>query len=171
LGLAAGFMEPLESTSIHLINTGIDKLLSLLSLDGVTQTQADTFNRLTEKEYMRIRDFLILHYNATSRDDTEFWNYVRTMEVPETLTQKIELFKANGQIFREEDELFTETSWAAVMMGQGIAMQGHNPMADSLDLARTRKELDEMEKSIRFLVENMPGHAEYLARYCPAQAA
>jgi tryptophan halogenase len=171
LGLAAGFMEPLESTSIHLINTGIDKLLSLLSLDGITQAQRDTFNRLTGREYARIRDFLILHYNATTRDDSEFWNHVRTMDVPDTLTEKVELFKANGQIFREEDELFAETSWAAVMMGQGIAMQGHNPMADSLDLARTRKEIDEMEQSIRFLVQHMPGHAEYLARYCPAKAA
>ena len=170
LGLSAGFMEPLESTSIHLINTGIDKLMSLLSLDGVTQTQADTFNRLTAREYARIRDFLILHYNATTRDDSDFWNHVRTMEVPDTLREKVELFKANGQIFREEDELFTESSWTAVMMGQGITMQSHNPMADSLDLARTRKEVDEMEKSIRFLVEHMPGHGEYLARYCPAAA-
>ncbi len=171
LGLSAGFMEPLESTSIHLINTGIDKLISLLSLDGITQVQEDTFNRLTAREYARIRDFLILHYNATSRDDTPFWNYVRTMDVPETLTQKIEIFKANGQIFREEDELFTESSWTAVMMGQGLQMEGNHAIIDTFDLAQTRKELDEMEKSIRFLVNNMPGHGEYLAKYCPAQAA
>lgn len=171
LGLSAGFMEPLESTSIHLINTGIDKLISLLSLDGITKVQEDTFNRLTAREYARIRDFLILHYNATSRDDTPFWNYVRTMEVPDTLTQKIEIFKANGQIFREEDELFTESSWTAVMMGQGIQMEGNHAIAETFDLAKTRKELDEMEKSIRFLVQRMPGHGEYLAKYCPAQAA
>ncbi len=171
LGLSAGFMEPLESTSIHLINTGIDKLLSLLSLDGVTPTQEDTYNRLTAREYARIRDFLILHYNATTRDDSEFWNYVRTMEVPQTLTEKIEIFKANGQIFREEDELFTETSWAAVMMGQGIRMNSHNPMADTFDTPKTRREIDEMEQSIRFLVQHMPGHGDYLAQYCPAKAA
>ncbi|WP_298469410.1 tryptophan halogenase family protein [uncultured Erythrobacter sp.] len=171
LGLSAGFMEPLESTSIHLINTGIDKLMSLLSLEGITQTQQDTFNRLTGREYARIRDFLILHYNATSRDDSEFWNYVRTMKVPDTLTEKVEIFKANGQIFREEDELFTDTSWAAVMMGQGIQMNGHNPMADTLDTPKNRKEVDEMEQSIRYLVQHMPGHGEYLANYCPAKAA
>ena len=171
LGLSAGFMEPLESTSIHLINTGINKLVSLLSLDGVTQAQEDAFNRLTAKEYTRIRDFLILHYNATSRDDSEFWNYCRTMSVPDTLTEKIELFKLNGRIFREEDELFTETSWAAVMMGQGISMRGHNAMADTLDLARARQELDEMEKSIRFAVQHMPAHIDYLKRYCPAPAS
>ncbi|UAB77671.1 tryptophan 7-halogenase [Erythrobacter sp. SCSIO 43205] len=171
LGLAAGFMEPLESTSIHLINTGIDKFLSLLSLEGITQAQQDTFNRLTGREYARIRDFLILHYNATQRTDSDFWNYVRTMDVPDTLTEKVEIFKANGQIFREEDELFTDTSWAAVMMGQGIKMGGHNPMAESIDGPEARKEIDEMERSIRFLVQQMPGHGDYLSRYCPAEAA
>lgn len=171
LGLSAGFMEPLESTSIHLINTGIDKLMSMLSLEGVTQAQEDTFNRLTGREYARIRDFLILHYNATERTDSEFWNYVRTMDVPDTLTEKVEIFKANGQIFREEDELFTETSWAAVMMGQRIPMVQHNPMAEALLTPKTQKEVDEMEQSIRYLVQHMPGHGDYLARYCPAKAA
>ena len=171
LGLAAGFMEPLESTSIHLINTGINKLVSLLSLDGVNEVQAQSFNRLTAKEYEKIRDFLILHYNATSRDDSDFWNYCRTMSVPDSLTEKIELFKLNGQIFREDDELFTETSWAAVMMGQGISMRGANAMAATLDQAETRAELDEIENSIRHLVQHMPTHGDFLSRYCPAPAA
>ena len=170
LGLAAGFMEPLESTSIHLVNTGINKLIAVLSLDGITQTQEDAYNRFTAKEYARIRDFLILHYNATSRDDSPFWDHVRTMDVPDTLSEKIELFKANGQIFREEDELFNETSWAAVMMGQGIAMDGHGAIAASMDAQDYKGELDEMEKSIRYLVTHMPAHGDYLARYCPASA-
>ena len=168
LGLAGGFMEPLESTSIHLINTGINKLIAVLSLDGITQTQEDAFNRLTGKEYARIRDFLILHYNATTRNDSEFWNYCRTMAVPDSLTEKVELFRQNGQIFREDDELFTETSWAAVMMGQGIQMGGHNAMADGLTDAATQKELDGIEQSIRFVVEHMPSHNDYLKKYCPA---
>lgn len=171
LGLAAGFMEPLESTSIHLIYTGINKLVALLSLDGITQAQEDAFNRLTAKEYERIRDFLILHYSATSRDDSPFWNHCRTMAVPESLSEKIALFRANGQIFREDDELFTETSWAAVMMGQGIAMEGRNAMADSLPDPATRKEYDAIEQSIRFVVQHLPDHGAYLARYCPAPAA
>jgi tryptophan 7-halogenase len=170
LGLSGGFMEPLESTSIHLINTGINKLIAVLSLDGITQTQEDAFNRLTGKEYARIRDFLILHYNATTRDDSEFWNYCRTMTVPDSLTEKVELFRQNGQIFREDDELFTETSWAAVMMGQGIQMGGHNAMADGLKDAATQKEMDGIEQSIRYVVEHMPPHGEYLQRYCPAPA-
>ena len=168
LGLASGFMEPLESTSIHLINTGINKLIALLSLDGITQTQEDAFNRLTGKEYDRIRDFLILHYNATARDDSPFWNYCRTMAVPDSLTEKVELFRQNGQIFREDDELFTETSWAAVMMGQGIQMGGHNAMADGLKDAATQKEIDGIEQSIRYVVQHMPEHGDYLKKYCPA---
>ena len=171
LGLAAGFMEPLESTSIHLVNSGISKLLAVLSLDGINQTQADVFNRLTIKEYERIRDFLILHYNAATRDDSEFWNYCRTMSVPDSLKEKMALFQLNGQIFREEDELFTESSWTAVMMGQGITMNGHNPMADVIEGVKLSEELGEMEKSIRFLVQQMPSHADYLARYCPAAGA
>jgi tryptophan halogenase len=168
LGLASGFMEPLESTSLHLVNTGINKLIALLYLDGVTQAQQDAFNRLTGKEYARIRDFLILHYNSTTRDDSPFWNYCRNMPVPDSLTEKVELFRQNGQIFREDDELFTETSWAAVMMGQGIKMGGHNAMADAVKEPNTRREIDEMEKSIQFVVQHMPSHGEYLNRYCPA---
>ena len=163
-------MEPLESTSIHLINTGINKLIALLSLDGITQAQEDAFNRLTGKEYDRIRDFLILHYNATSRDDSDFWNYCRNMAVPDSLTEKIELFRLNGQIFREDDELFTETSWAAVMMGQGHMMGGHNAMADTVKEPATQNEVDAMEKSIQFVVQHMPSHGDYLQKYCPANA-
>jgi tryptophan 7-halogenase len=170
LGLASGFMEPLESTSIHLVNTGINKLIAVLSLDGITQTQENAFNRFTGKEYARIRDFLILHYNTTTRNDSPFWDYCRTMAVPDSLTEKVELFRQNGQIFREDDELFTETSWAAVMMGQGIRMGGHNVMADGLKDAATQKELDAIEQSIRYVVQHMPSHHEYLQRYCPATA-
>ena len=168
LGLASGFMEPLESTSIHLVNTGINKLISLLSLDGISEVQEDAFNRLSGKEYERIRDFLILHYKATQRDDSPFWNHCRTMAVPQSLTEKIELFRLNGQIFREDDELFTETSWAAVMMGQGIKMNGHNAMADSLDGPKTLAELRGIEQSIQYVVQHMPSHADYLKSYCPA---
>jgi tryptophan halogenase len=169
LGLAAGFMEPLESTSIHLINTGVNKLIALLSLDGITQEQEDAFNRFTTKEYLRIRDFLVLHYNATARDDSPFWNHVRTMDVPESLREKVALFRSNGQIFREEDELFTETSWAAVMMGQGIAMTGTSPMAERKSAPDLKREFDEIEHSVRFVAGRMPLHGDYIAKYCPAR--
>lgn len=169
LGLAAGFMEPLESTSIHLINTGINKLMAVLSLDGITPEQEQSFNRLTTKEYERIRDFLILHYKATTRDDSEFWNYCRTMAVPPSLEEKIALFSANGLIFREDDELFTETSWAAVMMGQGIQMRGQHAMTRTFDTEKLKQEFDEIERSVRFVVQHMPSHQDYLARYCPSR--
>ena len=170
IGLSGGFMEPLESTSIHLISTAITKLVAILSLDGITKAQENAFNRLTGKEFARIRDFLILHYHATGRDDSEFWNYCRTMSVPDTLTEKIELFQANGQIFREDDELFTETSWAAVMMGQGIVPHGRNAMAENVGPEVLGKEVDGIEQSIRWLVERLPTHGDYLRRYCPAPA-
>ena len=168
IGLSAGFMEPLESTSIHLINTAIKKLVSILSLDEVSPIQESIFNRLTLKEYARIRDFLILHYCATTRNDSPFWDYCRTMSLPQSLIEKIELFKLNGQVFREEDELFTETSWVAVMMGQGLFPKGYNPMVDQFDPGSLTTEVGEIEKSIRFLVSQMPTHDDFLKKFCPA---
>ncbi len=168
LGLAAGFMEPLESTSIHLINTGINKLIALLSLDGITPQQEQAFNRLTTKEYERIRDFLILHYHATKRDDSEFWNYCRTMSIPDSLQEKMDLFRLNGQIFREDDELFTSTSWVAVMLGQGVTPSGYNPMAAGLGGSELDKEVKGIEDSIKYLVAQMPTHDQFLRQYCPA---
>ncbi len=168
LGLAAGFMEPLESTSIHLINTGVSKLVSLLSLDGISKSQEDAFNRLTIKEYERIRDFLILHYKATARDDSPFWNYCRTMNIPASLKEKIDLFRINGQIFREEDELFSPTSWVAVMLGQGIMPTNFNPMTATLKEPALLHEVAEVEKSIQYLVQNMPTHRDFVQKYCPA---
>ncbi|MCJ7421437.1 tryptophan halogenase family protein [Sphingomicrobium astaxanthinifaciens] len=171
VGLSGGFMEPLESTSIHLIQSAIAKLAGVLSLDGVTPAQEETFNRLLGKEFSRIRDFLILHYKATKRDDSEFWNYCRTMDIPDTLQEKIDLFRLNGQVFREEDELFAETSWVAVMMGQGIVPGRPSAMAHSLDLDKLREEYEGIDKSIRYVVGNMPTHDQYLERYCPAAMA
>jgi tryptophan halogenase len=170
IGLSSGFMEPLESTSIHLIHSTLSKLMHIFSLEGVQPEQEKIFNRLAIKEFARIRDFLILHYNATARDDSEFWNYCRTMDVPESLTEKIELFRWNGQFFREEDELFTSTSWAAVMLGQGIQPGSYSPLVDALDQEKLLKEVGEMEKSIKYLVHHMPTHAEFLQKYCPASA-
>lgn len=170
LGLSSGFMEPLESTSIHLIHTAITKLMLIFSLDGVQPEQEKIFNRLGLKEYSKIRDFLILHYNATTRDDSDFWNYCRTMDVPDSLTEKIDLFRLNGQFFREEDELFTVTSWAAVMLGQGIKPNTYSPLVDAMDQEKLGKEVQEMEKSIKYIVQHMPTHAEFLKKYCPADA-
>ena len=169
IGLSSGFMEPLESTSIHLIHSAINKLMLIFSLEGIEPKQEKIYNRLALKEFNKIRDFLILHYNATTRDDSDFWNYCRTMDVPDSLTEKIELFKFNGQFFREEDELFTSTSWAAVMLGQGIQPGSYSPLVDALHPDQLAKEVDEMEKSIKFVLYHMPSHKEFLEKYCPAE--
>jgi tryptophan 7-halogenase len=171
VGLAAGFMEPLESTSIHLVATAVSKLVSVLSLDGITPTQEAAFNRLTAKEYTRIRDFLILHYKVTDRTDSPFWNYCRTMEIPDTLEEKLALYRHNGHVFREEDELFTETSWIAVMMGQGMMPEKCNPLAASFSGPGVVKEIGEIERSIAYLVQKLPTHDAYVQRYCPATPA
>jgi tryptophan halogenase len=168
LGLAGGFMEPLESTSIHLIQTAISKLVALLSAGDISPYQADAFNRLTNKEFERIRDFLILHYKATARNDSPFWDYCRTMPIPDSLSEKIELYRSNGQIFREDDELFTATSWVAVLKGQGIEPAGLNPMASAFVETELTHEIGEIERSIRYMVEHMPTHEEFISRYCPA---
>ena len=121
LGLASGFMEPLESTSIHLIQSSIARLTAFFPHGGFDQADIDEFNQHSHFEFDKIRDFLILHYHATERDDTPFWNYVRTMDVPESLTRKMALFNSNGRIFREGSELFAEPSWVQVMHGQRMA--------------------------------------------------
>ncbi|MEM9334693.1 MAG: tryptophan halogenase family protein [Pseudomonadota bacterium] len=171
IGLSSGFMEPLESTSIHLIHSAINKLMLLFSLDGVQVEQEEVFNRLSLKEFEKIRDFLILHYNATLRDDSDFWNYCRTMSVPDSLTEKVELFRMNGQFFREDDELFTVTSWAAVMLGQGIKPKTYSPLVDALEPGALAREVSEMENSIKFVVQHMPTHKQFLDRYCPSASS
>ncbi len=170
IGLAAGFMEPLESTSIHLVQTGISKLLALFPTDNWAPVFETEYNRLTGKEYARVRDFIILHYKATQRDDTPFWRHMRDLDIPDSLERKMELFKETGQIFREEDELFTDTSWVAVMIGQNIVPIGYDPLVDTVDQKGLNQDLDNMAKSIETVAARMPRHQEFLARYCPAQA-
>ena len=162
LGLAAGFMEPLESTSIHLINTGIDKLISLLSLDGITKVQEDTFNRLTGREYARIRDFLILHYWANDRDEP-FWQE-RRAALPDHLARRVALWRETGHIAREGGELFSEVAWLQVLAGQGVTPHGRHPVADSVPREQIAEYLDLFERLVSREVAQMPTHAEFLAR-------
>ena len=140
MGLASGFMEPLESQSIHLIQVGISRLLAHFPDRKFRQADIDRYNRTMTFEYEKIRDFLILHFKATTRNDTPYWDYLREMEIPDYLADKIELFKGSGRVFRENEELFNDTSWFAVMVGQGLTPKGWDPMADvmSEDLLRAR---------------------------------
>jgi tryptophan halogenase len=163
LGLAGGFLEPLESTSIHLVQTAIARLLALFPTRAFSQVEIDRFNQETEQEYVDIRDFLVLHYCATERDDTAFWDYCRTMELPDGLKDKLAMFRSSGRIFREHNELFTETSWLAVMVGQGIKAGGYHPVADMLSDAETLERLDHIRQVIAYAAEQMPTQDAFLA--------
>ncbi|MDB5672696.1 MAG: tryptophan halogenase [Alphaproteobacteria bacterium] len=170
LGLAGGFLEPLESTSIHLVQTGIARLLTLFPSRNFDPLEIDRYNALTEREYVDIRDFLVLHYKATERDDSEFWNYCRTLEPPEGLAYKLAMFRLNGRIFREHEELFTETSWLAVMVGQGIVAGGYHPAADLLSDSETLHRLDHIREVVAHSAELMPTQDEFLRRHGSAIA-
>ena len=170
LGLAAGFMEPLESTSIHLVQSGVSRLLALFPDRHCDPVLSAEYNRQTRFEYERIRDFLILHYRATERSDTPFWRHCAQIEMPDSLLRKIALFRCSGQIVRDGDELFTEGSWLQVMLGQGIEPARHHPLAEGI----TSAQLDEFLANIRTLigraVESMPDHARFVAEHCKAEA-
>ena len=170
LGLASGFMEPLESTSIHLIQSGLSRFLKLLPRKGYSQVDADEYNRQCDFEFERIRDFLILHYKATTRDDTPFWRHCRDMPIPDTLARKIELFRANGHIFREHEELFTEVGWLQVLVGQGIIPTGHHPLADNVEAGDLADYMETIELLIEREVRQMPSHADFIAQHCAAKA-
>ncbi|OOG46358.1 tryptophan halogenase [Rhodanobacter sp. C06] len=173
LGLAAGFMEPLESTSIHLVQSGVNRLLAMFPDRHCDPKLIDEYNRQTRFEYERVRDFLILHYKATERSDTPFWRQCGAMDIPPELARRIELFRRSGMIFREGEELFTETGWLQVLLGQGIAPARHHPLADEL----SDQQLDHFLADVRTLVgravATLPPHHEFVARHCgmPAAAA
>ena len=169
IGLSAGFMEPLESTSIHLVKTGLMRLLSFFPDKGFDQVDVDTYNRLCEKEYAQIRDFLILHYKVNARDDSAFWRYCQQMEVPESLQEKLDLFASHGRILRENEELFPEDSWLQVMHGQGIRPRSYNPVVDQRSKDDIAGFLYNTQMVIRKCVDAMPGHVEYIKANCMAK--
>jgi tryptophan halogenase len=170
IGLAGGFLEPLESTSLHLVQEGIVRLIRLFPDLDFNPGNIDEFNRQTDFEYERIRDFIILHYKATERDDTPFWNYCRNMQVPDSLQHKIDLWMANGRIFREDEELFSEESWIQVFIGQGMIPHGYDPQVDLKSDTQIAQYLSNIAAVIGKCVKVMPSHAEYVAKTCPAPA-
>ena len=171
LGLAAGFMEPLESTSIHLVQSGIARFLGMFPDRHCDQLLVDQYNRQTRFEYERVRDFLILHYKATERDDTPFWRQCATMEVPEELARRIELFRRTGLIFREADELFTETGWLQVMLGQRINPARYHPLAKDLEESKLRAFLSDIRTLVSRAAERLPAHDDFVARTCARSCA
>lgn len=168
IGLSSGFIEPLESTSIHLIQSGVAKLFQMFPDRNFNDADRDRYNRIMTFEFERIRDFIVLHYNATTRDDSPMWNYVRTMRIPDYLEEKIRLFKSYGRIFRESEELFNDTSWFAVMLGQRIRPAGYDPVADVLSAEETAMRLDKIREAIVNSAAYMPSHEAFIAENCAA---
>jgi tryptophan halogenase len=168
IGLAAGFIEPLESTSIHLIQQGIVRLIELFPNLGFHQADIDEFNRQSQTEFEQVRDFIVLHYNATQRDDSEFWKYCRHMDVPDTLKHKTELFRSNGRFFHKNDELFGDASWVQVMLGQGIQPLGYHPLIENTADEAIFKMLANVKAVMHNVVDRMPTHEQYIAAHCKA---
>ncbi|CAM4028474.1 tryptophan halogenase family protein [Roseateles saccharophilus] len=166
IGLSSGFLEPLESTSIHLIQMGIGHLLTYFPSAGFDEADRAEYNRIMDQEYEWVRDFIILHYKATERTDSPFWNYCRTMDVPESLAQRMRLFESHGRVYREGNELFTKISWLQVLHGQRIRPKSYHPLVDLLPEAEIQSYLEEVEQVITACVEVMPSHAKFVAENC-----
>ena len=166
LGLSAGFIEPLESTSIHLIQRGILRLIQLFPTNGINAADSEEFNRQTNLETQSIRDFIILHYHVNERQDSRFWRYCRDMSIPDTLAHRIELFKEGGRFFHEGDELFGEFSWTQVMLGQGIMPRSYHPIVDLMSANELKAFLDNIRTPIKQALDAMPLHHQYIQRYC-----
>ena len=162
LGLSSGFLEPLESTSIHLIQAGISRLFALFPDRSFSELERSEYNRGMKDLYEDVRDFVILHYKANQRDDTPFWRHVRDMEVPEPLTRKMELFQSRGRIFRENAELFGTASWVAVMLGQNLWPQHHDTLADALDEDKVAQALAQMRQGYSDAATRLPSQEEFL---------
>jgi tryptophan halogenase len=163
VGLSSGFLEPLESTSIHLIQSTVARLVTFFPDQGFIQVDIDEFNRQADFEVERIRDFLILHYHATERNDSPFWDFCRTMEVPDSLRRKMDLYSARGRIVRDNNELFAEVGWLQVLHGQGIKAGGYHPLVDLLSEKEVGAYLDEIAGVVKKCVGVMPTHREFIA--------
>jgi tryptophan halogenase len=168
LGLAGGFLEPLESTAIYLIQAGINRLMSLFPHKDFKQVLIDQYNAQEAFEFERIRDFLILHFHATERDDSPFWNYCRTMSIPESLQHYIDLFRESGCFFRDGAEMFGLTSWVEVMLGQRIMPTSYHPAVDWVRDEDLCQYMDHVEKVIAGCVAAMPPHQAFIDRHCKA---
>lgn len=168
LGLAAGFLEPLESTAIHLVQTGVAKLLALFPDRDFAPVETAEYNRLVGANYEQVRDFLVLHYRATERDDSAFWRECRHLDMPESLRHKLDLFTAGGRCLRYEDDLFSVTSWVAVLLGQGIRPRRHDPVVDSLSDAQLAEVLERMRARIAETAAGLPTQEDWIRRHCAA---
>jgi tryptophan halogenase len=168
VGLSSGFLEPLESTSIFLIQSCVARLVNLLPDRDFSPVLIERYNAQQRFEFERIRDFIILHYHATERSNSPLWNYCRTMSIPEQLAEYIRLFRDSGRFFRDAEEMFALTSWVQVMLGQRIVPGSYHPAVDELSEEDLAKFVDGVRQVIATCVEAMPTHAQFIARFCQA---
>ena len=169
VGLSSGFLEPLESTSIHLIQVAIMKLLELWPMRTVNPILIDQYNRELDLVYDHVRDFIIAHYKVTDRDDTPFWQYCRNMTVPDSLAAKLELFRERGETRMAPGDLFSETSWFAVLYGQGLVPRSYHPIANALPADELQVVLAKVGAAIKQRVDSLPSHAAFIERCCTAR--
>lgn len=170
LGLASGFLEPLESTSIHLIQNSIIRLIKMFPRDRIEPVEVAQFNREVKQEFEQIRDFIILHYHVNQRTDAPYWTELREMAIPESLRHKIDLFARTGVVFRENNELFSEVSWTAVLVGQGIVPSTWHPIADTRPEPDVRRLMQQVKTDIDRIVRNTPAHADHIRTIGGARA-
>jgi tryptophan 7-halogenase len=171
IGLASGFMEPLESTSIHLIQTAIQRLIDFFPSKAFSQVDIDEYNHQTRFEFERIRDFLVLHYHLNQRDDSAFWKHCQAMPIPDTLRQKMDLYRSHGRILRVGNELFSEVAWLQVFHGQGLAAQSYHPLADLINEEETAEYLESVRSVIAQCSTVMPNHQSFINQYCAVKAS
>jgi tryptophan halogenase len=170
-GLSSGFVEPLESTSIHLFMIGATRLVQMFPFGGIEEAVVARYNELARNELERVRDFIILHYKATERDDSPFWRRCRDMAIPDTLAQRIALFRESAQAYQASDDLFRVDSWVQVLLGQRIEPRGHHLLASMLPEAQLRQALTDLKGNIDKAVAQMPQHQAFLDSYCGAATA
>lgn len=166
IGLAGGFLEPLESTSIHLIQSAILRLLAFFPARRRSEADIAEYNLQSRDEFEQVRDFVILHYHAGVRRDTPFWEYCRTMPIPDTLRKKIALYCTHGRIREERASIFLERNWVQVLQGQGMHSEGYHPIVDVIERSDIETYFTNLRRSIGQLVERMPTHAQYLQDHC-----
>ncbi len=170
MGLSSGFIEPLESTSIHLIQRSITRLMQMFPYDGIREPDVDEFNAQMMFEIENIRDFIVLHYHVTEREDTPFWRFCKNMEIPESLAHRIELFKQTGRVFKVPTELFGENSWTQVMIGQGLMPEQYHPIVNMMSDDELKSFLATIDQGVHNLVGQLPSHQEFISHYCKSAA-
>ncbi len=166
VGLSGGFIEPLESTSIHLIQRAVIRLMQMFPYDGIRDPDVAEFNRQMKQETEHIRDFIILHYHVTNRRDTDFWRYVSGMSLPDSLEHRIDLFKQTGRVFQMPDELFSENSWVQVMLGQGVTPEQYHPIVNMMSDRELEGFLREIKRNVKAKVGQLPEHSAFINHYC-----